>query len=460
MRFFTKKPGFFSIWLLAAGTLRASGCALPLRTPTRSAPAMKSTLALFLLGASAAFAQQTTPTPPAPTPDGPATYTGRGPTLPAVTENISGGPTPAQALLVGEKGGGLLSIIDPDKLEIVARVVIGGGPHEVATDGRNAYVSSAEAGALVIVDVKNQTKLPSFPVGALGTFHGLWEAGGHIYIGHENTRLLSRYDPATQRIDWTMGVGYGSHLLIVTPDEKTIYLASGAGQQMAIWESPTPITSSITVPGANRGGGGGGGGRQGGRAGADGAAGTAGTAAAQAPAAAAPAPAGTAPTAARGGGGGGGRGGWAVKSYPVPGTRMEGLEVSPDGKEFWGVNVNEKTITVVSIPENRIIDVIKLETGFTNRVKLTLDGKYALINELMGPNPKLIIYDAKTRREIKRLDPGAGGEGIYLDPRGKQAFYAVSNGNKIAVIDLETLTIKKYIEGLRTPDGMAWYTAK
>jgi DNA-binding beta-propeller fold protein YncE len=430
-------------------------------------------LAAFLGAAGSAFSQgAATPEQQAaaPTPDGPATYIGRGPTLPNLTENESKGPTPRTALLVGEKGGGLMAIIDPDKLEIVARVYFGGGPHEIATDGRYAYITSALPTGIVVVDVKEQKKLDPIEYGALGSAHGIWAANGHIYVAHENNRIISRIDPATRSFDMTMGTGLSTHLLIVTPDEKTIYFASSSGKQFGVLESQTPFASTIPAAGGNRGGGGarGGAGATGNAAPAPAA--PAGNAAGQAQAAAAGGAAGAqagggragAGGAGRAGGGGGGRGGWTVTAFPTTDTRLEGFAISPDGKEMWGININEHTIMVMDLVNKKLVETFPIETAFSNRLRFTPDGKYVLISELMGAHPTMMVYDAKTRKQVKRLDPGAGGEGILIDPRPEkaQAFYAVSNGNKIAVIDTNTLTIKKYIEGLRTPDGMDWYQAK
>ncbi len=55
---------------------------------------------------------------------------------------VSFGPTPRQALLVGEKAAGRLVIIDPETLEAVASIPAGGNLHELATDGRYAYILS------------------------------------------------------------------------------------------------------------------------------------------------------------------------------------------------------------------------------------------------------------------------------------------------------------------------------
>ena len=330
---------------------------------------------------------------------------------------VSTGPTPNPALLVGEKNAGRLAIIDPATLKVVARIPVGNQPHEVATDGEFAYISNSGASGVTLVDVAAQSRLPSIDMGVFGTFHGLWVAGGKLYISHEQSRVLTRYNPATARIEWVFGTGLGSHLLIVTEDERTIYLASSSTTSMNIMEM--------------------GGGRGGAAARAGGAAGGAG--------------------AARRGGGGGGRGGWTISSFPA-GTRMEGIDISPDGKEFWAVSINDKKIIIVNIAEKKIVETFELPTVFTNRLKFTLDGKHVLMNELMGN--QLFVYDAATRKEVKRIEIGAGGEGVFIDPNGTRAYYAVSAGNKLSVIDLPTLTVVGEVPDLQNPDGMAWYVSK
>src|SRR5690625_41823 len=48
-------------------------------------------------------------------------------------------PTPSPALLVGEKSGARMAIVNPETLEIVAQVPANPKPHEIATDGTYAY---------------------------------------------------------------------------------------------------------------------------------------------------------------------------------------------------------------------------------------------------------------------------------------------------------------------------------
>jgi len=139
-------------------------------------------------------------------------------------------------------------------------------------------------------------------------------------------------------------------------------------------------------------------------------------------------------------------------------TRMEGMALSPDGNEFWALHMNAKEISIINVPEKKLVSTISFEGGLNNRIKFTKDGKYVLMNELQGN--ELRVWDVATRKEVKRIDVGAGGEGIFIDPVRPRAYYTVSAGNKLVVIDTNTMTVIKEIHDLENPDGMDWFSAK
>jgi hypothetical protein len=55
----------------------------------------------------------------------------------------------------------------------------------------------------------------------------------------------------------------------------------------------------------------------------------------------------------------------------------------------------------------------------------------------------LVIYDAESRKELKRLNIGHGGAGILMDAECSRAFVSCSPDNYVAVVDLKTLTVTK-----------------
>jgi YVTN family beta-propeller protein len=67
-----------------------------------------------------------------------------------------------------------------------------------------------------------------------------------------------------------------------------------------------------------------------------------------------------------------------------------------------------------------------------------------------------VIFDAATRKEVKRLSIGHGSGGILVQPDGTRAFVACGPDNYVAVIDLKALTVVDHIDAGGNPDGMAW----
>jgi len=305
-------------------------------------------------------------------------------------EVVSFGPTPRQALLVGEKSGGRLVIIDPETLEIVARIPAGGNLHEVAADSRYAYVGSRWPG-ITTIDLVEQRFDRAIDPGALGSFHGLWVANGKLYVGHERSNIVSRYDPVSRTFDMALGTPGGSHLLRVTEDERTMYMASSGAEQVIVAQADENA-----------------------------------------------------------------RAGWRFTTFPGD-TRMEGFDISPDGRELWALNMNDSSISVINLDAMQFVTRLPFEGGLNNRIRFTKDGRYVLMNELNGT--EMLVWDTATRTITRRIDVGAGGEGIFIDPVRPRAYYAVSRGNKLAVIDTTSLTLVKEIPDLDNPDGMAWYAA-
>ncbi len=87
-------------------------------------------------------------------------------------------------------------------------------------------------------------------------------------------------------------------------------------------------------------------------------------------------------------------------------------------------------------------------------MKITPDGRYALVSDLGAGN--LLILDAHDYKEVKRLSLGASTTGVLIAPDGATAYVAVSGLNRVAVIDLKTLSVARTIDTGRSPDGMAW----
>jgi YVTN family beta-propeller protein len=135
------------------------------------------------------------------------------------------------------------------------------------------------------------------------------------------------------------------------------------------------------------------------------------------------------------------------------GAGPEGLDLSPDGREFWSAQSRDGKVSIIDVATNKVTETIDVKTRRSNRLKFTPNGELVLISDLGAG--ALVVLDARKRTERARLELGRAPTGILI-PSNEQAYVALSGENKIAVIDLKSLTVAKTIATGKSPDGMAW----
>jgi YVTN family beta-propeller protein len=326
---------------------------------------------------------------------------------------------PKEMLLALSKRDHTLAIVDPTTLKVLGKVPVGNDPHEViaSTDGKTAYVSNYGFGAfntLAVIDLVAQKPLPSIDLGPLRGPHGLDFAGGKTWFTAEAAKAIGSYDPASGKVDWILGIGQNrTHMIWVAQDLKRIVTTNVNSGTVSIIEKSTRPQGSPPGPPPN---------------------------AMQGP------PPGARPPGPPGGD-------WDETVVKV-GNRSEGFDVSPDGKEIWVANAEEGTISIINSATKTVTDTLAANVRGANRLKFTPDGKRVLISSL--GNPDVVVLDASTRKEIKRIPIGHGSAGIQMQPDGARVFVACSPDNYVAVIDLKTLEITGRLDVGPEPDGLAW----
>lgn len=313
----------------------------------------------------------------------------------------NGQNTPSTVLLVLSKADRTVSIVDPASLIVLAHIPSGPDPHEIVADadGRLAYISNygGVGGAyntISVVDLVEQKALAPIDLGALRGAHGLAFAGGKLWFTAETNKVIGSYDPATRRVDWVLGTGQNrTHMIDVSEGLKRIVTSNVSSATMTFIDRVT---------------------RQ---------------------------------------GPGGPQEDWEETVVPV-GRGAEGFDVTPDGKQIWAANAQDGTISVLDTAEKKVIDTLNANVGSANRLKFTPDGSLVFVSTLGAP--ELVILDAKSRREVKRLKIGRGAAGIQMQPDGARAYVACTPDDYVAVIDLKTLEVTGHIEAGRQPDGLAW----
>ncbi len=152
--------------------------------------------------------------------------------------------TPAPALLVLEKSDEKLAIVDPGSLKVVGRAPSGGAPHEVVAsdDGKFAYISNyaSERGmlkTLSVIDLNTQKPMTTVDLGALRAPHGLAFGDGKVYFTAEANKVIGRYDPASNQVDWVLGTGQNvTHMIVLSKDLKTIFTSNIGSDTICVIE--------------------------------------------------------------------------------------------------------------------------------------------------------------------------------------------------------------------------------
>jgi YVTN family beta-propeller protein len=321
---------------------------------------------------------------------------------------------PSPALLVLSKSDHTVAIVDPANLQVQARIPSGPDPHEIiaSDDGKLAYISNyggldSTINTISVVDLVARKALPPIDLGALRSTHGLDFAGGKLYFTAETNKIIGRYDPATQRVDWILGTGQDrTHMIIVARGLDKIFTSNVNSATISIIEQVSPPSGGFTPPG-------------------------------------------------------GPRLTWEVTNVPA-GQGCEGFDVSPDGKELWAANAHDATVTIIDVASKKAVQTLPIPVKGANRLKFTPDGKHVLISALgaRSGDTSLVVFDASTRKEVKQLNLGGGSAGIQIAPDGSRAYVAVSMADKVAVVDLKTLEVIGQIDAGKQPDGLAWATKR
>jgi YVTN family beta-propeller protein len=322
--------------------------------------------------------------------------------------------TPSTTLLVLSKSDHTVSIVDSATLQVLARIPSGPDPHEIiaSDDGKLAYISNyggpdSTLNTISVVDLVARKALPPIDLGALRSTHGLDFAGGKLYFTAETNKIIGRYDPATQRVDWILGTGQDrTHMIIVAHGLDKIFTSNVNSATISIIEQMSPPSGGFTPPG-------------------------------------------------------GPRLTWEVTNVPA-GQGCEGFDVSPDGKELWAANAHDATVTIIDVAAKKAVQTLPIPVKGANRLKFTPDGKHVLISALgaRSGDTSLVVLDAATRKEVKQLNLGGGSAGILIAPDGSRAYVAVSMADKVAVVDLKTLEVTGEIDAGKQPDGLAWVITK
>jgi YVTN family beta-propeller protein len=167
--------------------------------------------------------------------------------LPLLLVLVLGASSAAQAqgprLIVLNKEDATLVTVDPATGKVLGTVPTGEGPHEVAVsaDGKRAFVgnygSRSPGTSLSVIDLVAMKELRRVDVSPLWRPHGVFFHDGGVFFTSETNRILARYDPGANKIDWLFGTGQaGTHMVWVKADATKMVACNIGGNSMSILE--------------------------------------------------------------------------------------------------------------------------------------------------------------------------------------------------------------------------------
>jgi DNA-binding beta-propeller fold protein YncE len=126
-----------------------------------------------------------------------------------------------------------------------------------------------------------------------------------------------------------------------------------------------------------------------------------------------------------------------------------GIDITPDGKQIW---VTGRDINIIDTATDKIIHTIKTSEPDTGRIRLTSDGKRAIVALLK----KLVVYDVKTRRLVSQAELSTAPKVLTLSADNRRAFLTNPTDNSVSVVDVKNGKQLTVFSTGKKPDGIGW----
>jgi YVTN family beta-propeller protein len=160
-------------------------------------------------------------------------------TIAVAAASVLAADLPSPALLVLNKEDATLAVVDPANGTVAGRVEVGQGPHEVAVsdNGREAYVTNYGAGNTLSIIELPALKEHRFDITPLMRPHGVAAWGGKVWFTAEANKVIGRYDPAGNRLDFVLGTGQNStHMVLLSKDGNKIFTTNIGSDSVSIFD--------------------------------------------------------------------------------------------------------------------------------------------------------------------------------------------------------------------------------
>jgi YVTN family beta-propeller protein len=288
--------------------------------------------------------------------------------------------TSTARLLVLLRDSSTLAIVDPVAGIVLGRVQTVTNPHEITAsdDGRLAFVASPTAG-ISVIDLEALIEIRRIDIGAGSEPHDVRYAAGKLYFTAEGYKTIGRYDPASNKVEWLLGIGKdGTHMLVMSEDLNTIFTADRGSNTVTIIDgiAAGPTNSTVT-------------------------------------------------------------------SIAVGGEGPEGIDLSPDESEIWTATRNDGDISIIDVATKAVIQRLDLNLQDPSRLTFTPDGDYVLIADGQGNSVVVMDAATRTEVSRLNISPNAllvqpDGLLAYAALRGDHRVAVIDLGTLEVIAEIPT----------------------
>lgn len=137
------------------------------------------------------------------------------------------------------------------------------------------------------------------------------------------------------------------------------------------------------------------------------------------------------------------------------GRRPRSIAFLPDSNRAWLNAENDGTVVMIDIAKKAVAQTVQLgEAGVVKPMKVLMSADAKTLYVSTGRGKKVFFLDGETGKTLGEVEVGRRPWGLGLSPDGKMLFSANGPGNDVTVIDTATRTVVKRIESVGSPWGV------
>ena len=302
-------------------------------------------------------------------------------------------------LLVAEKGGQSLAIIDPAAGKVLASVPEGGTTgHEViaSADGKIAFVPiygnsgvgrpGTDGQNIAVIDIASHKV-----VGNIAFNHGvrphcpmIGPKDGRLYVTTEIDKTITIIDPQSLKIVGTLPTGQPeSHMLALSHDGRRAYTANvGPGTVSVIDIQERKV----------------------------------------------------------------------LKIIPIS-SNTQRISISPDDRWVFTADQTKPQMAVIDTATSTVAKLIPM-TGIGYGSAPSPDGRWLLV--ALPDQNSVAAIDTRTMQVARTVSVADYPQEVLVRPDGKSAYVSCEHANAVAEIDLKSWTVTRTIPTGKDADGLAW----